>query len=63
MDDSTTGRQDFIPYPTNRVVGTVADARSARAAIDALLQAGFDRQDISILHGEEDLHRLDPTGA
>lgn len=63
MDDSTTGRQDFIPYPTNRVVGTVADARSARAAIDALLQAGFDRQDISILHGEDDLHRLDPTGA
>lgn len=50
-------------YPTNRVVGTVSDAGNAKAAIDALLQAGFDRQDIDILHGEEDLHRLDATGA
>jgi uncharacterized protein (TIGR02246 family) len=54
--------QDFISYPTNRVVGTVADAKSAHAAIDALLQAGFERQDIDILHGDEDIHRLDPTG-
>jgi uncharacterized protein (TIGR02246 family) len=43
-------------YPTNHVVGTIGDADKARAAIDALLQAGFD------LHGEEDLRRLDPTG-
>jgi hypothetical protein len=40
MDRLTTERHDFIPYPTNRVVGTVDDARSAQAAIDALLQAG-----------------------
>ena len=54
---------DFITYPTNRVVGTIADASSARAAIEALLRAGVDREDIDVLHGEEDLHRLDPTGA
>jgi uncharacterized protein (TIGR02246 family) len=54
---------DFIRYPTNRVVGTVADAGKAQAAIDALLQAGFERENIDILHGEEDLPRLDPTGA
>jgi uncharacterized protein (TIGR02246 family) len=59
---STDGR-DFIPYPTNRVVGTVGDASKAEAAIDALLKAGFDRKDIDILHGEQDLQRLDPTGA
>jgi uncharacterized protein (TIGR02246 family) len=58
-----TDKSDFIRYPTNRVVGTVADAAKAGAAIDALLRAGFDRQDIDILHNEEDLHRLDPTGA
>ena len=34
----------FITYPTNRVVGTVGDADKARAAIDALLRAGFDRE-------------------
>ena len=38
----STNRRDFIGYPTNRVVGTVADADKAREAIDALLRAGFD---------------------
>ena len=55
--------RDFISYPTNRVVGTVVDDGKAKAAIDALLKAGFDRQDIDILHDEKDLKRLDPTGA
>ena len=53
----------FIAYPTNRVVCTIVDPKHAQAAIEALLQAGFARQDIDILHGEEDLHRPDPTGA
>ena len=59
-DTETVG--DFIPYPTNRVVGTVADARTARAAIDALLQAGFHREELDILHGEAGAQRLDPEG-
>ena len=61
---STTTHQlgDFIAYPTNRVVGTIADARSARAAIEALLQAGVEREDIDVLHGEGGLHRLDLSG-
>lgn len=63
MEAVSTDRRDFIQYPTNRVVGTVGDAGKAREAIDALLRAGFDRSDIDILHGEQDLHRLDPTGA
>lgn len=58
----STDRKNFIGYPTNRVVGTVGDAEKAREAIDALLEAGFHRDDIDILHGEEDLHRLDPDG-
>jgi uncharacterized protein (TIGR02246 family) len=62
MKVASTDRRHFIRYPTNRVVGTVGDAAKAGAAIDALLRAGFDRQDIDILHGEEDLQRLDPTG-
>src|SRR5262245_41764233 len=62
MKVASTDRRHFIRYPTNRVVGTVGDAAKAGAAIDALLRAGFDRQDIDILHGDEDLHRLDPTG-
>ena len=54
---------DFISYPTNRVVGTISDAASARSAVEELLQAGVDREDIDVLHGEGDLHRLDPSGA
>ena len=53
----------FIAYPTNRVVGTIVDPKHAQAAIEALLQVGFARQDIDILHGEADLHRPDSTGA
>lgn len=63
MKAVSADRRDFIRYPTNRVVGTVADGAKAAAAVDALLRAGFDRKDIEVLHGEEDLHRLDLTGA
>ena len=59
---SASEQSDFIPYPTNRVVGTIADAGDARAAIESLLAEGIDEQDIDILHGDQDLHRLDVTG-
>ena len=54
--------KDFIPYPTNRVVGTINDVGRVRAAIEALADAGFEPDEIDVLHGEGDLHRLDPTG-
>jgi hypothetical protein len=53
---------DFIAYPTNRVVGTITDAVAARQAVDALTAAGFARDAIDVLHGQQDLHRLDPSG-
>ena len=61
--DTHSQPDDFIAYPTHRVVGTIGDAKQARAAIEELLSAGFARHDIDVLHGEKDLHRLDPTGA
>src|SRR5262245_24572333 len=60
---SDAPQHDFIAYPTNRVVGTIADPKDARAAVEALLQAGFTPQDIDVLQGEKDLHRPDPTAA
>ena len=63
MESNPTERRDFIPYPMNRVVGTVADAAAAHAAIDALLQAGFAREDIDLLHGDAGAQRLDPEGS
>jgi ketosteroid isomerase-like protein len=61
--DKRNRNDDFIPYPTDRVVGTIDDAQDARAAIEALSQAGFARDEIDVLHGEDDLTRLAPTGA
>jgi uncharacterized protein (TIGR02246 family) len=63
LKTASSDRRNFISYPTNRVVGTVGDDGKAKAAIDALLRAGFDRETIDILHDEKDLERLDPTGA
>lgn len=63
MNAAQPARKDFIRYPTNRVVGTIGDAENAQAALGALLQAGFAGAEVDILHGEEDLHRLDATGA
>ncbi len=63
MTIDTHAPRDFIPYPVQRVVGTIADAQHARAAIEALLHQGFQRSDIDVLSGEQGLHRLDPSGA
>ena len=63
MTTDTNAAGDFLPYPIQRVVGTIADAQHARAAIEALLHQGFQRSDIDILCGEQGLHRLDPSGA
>jgi len=63
MDPDTLNTNDaFIPYPTDRVVGTIDDPKDARDAIEALLRAGFSREEIDVLHGEGALDRLDPAG-
>src|SRR6186713_646401 len=60
MDNTTAGA--FIAYPTNRVAGTITDADEAKAAVEDLVSAGFVREAIDVLHGEQDLRRLDPSG-
>jgi ketosteroid isomerase-like protein len=61
--DSDNRNDAFIPYPTDRVVGTIEEAKDVRRAIDALSEAGFPRDEIDVLHGDDALNRLDPTGA
>lgn len=60
--NTNLSERSFIPYPTNRVVGTIADAAHADAAVAALVKAGFERQSIDALSGDEGLSRLDPAG-
>jgi len=62
MKTVSADRGSFIAYPTNRVVGTIGDDDKAKEVISALLRAGFEREDVDLLHDEKDLHRLDPTG-
>lgn len=61
MKTLSADRRHATAYPTNRVVGTVTDASQAGEAGAALLAAGFDRDAVNILHGDEDLRRLELT--
>ena len=63
MDTNPTER-DFIPYPTNRVVGTIADAEHADAAVKHWWKLASIGSPSTYLHGDEDfegLSRLDPN--
>lgn len=57
-----TAAARFIAYPTNRVAGTITDAEEAKKAVQTLVAAGFEREAVDVLHGEQDLRRLDPSG-
>ena len=53
---------DFIPYPTNKVVGIIDDVGDAQAALRGLKTAGFAAAQIRVLTGEEGAHRIDVKG-
>ena len=53
---------DFIPYPTDKVVGIIDDSDDAKAALRDLRAAGFTAAEIEVLTGEEGAHRIDVTG-
>jgi len=53
---------DFIPYPTNKVVGIINDVRDAQAAVDDLRRAGFTATQIKVLTGAEGARRIDARG-
>lgn len=53
---------EFISYPTNRVVGTINDSADAQAAVEELIEAGFNMEEVDVIYGEQGMLRLDPTG-
>jgi len=53
---------DFIPYPTDRVVGIIDDGGDVQDALRDLKAAGFPADDIRVLTGEEGAHRIDVKG-
>jgi len=62
MGPTPNKSDEFIAYPTNRVVGTIDDPGTAQTVVEALLEAGFNVDEIDVLYGEEGMRRLDPAG-
>lgn len=54
--------EGLITYPTNRVRALVDDPDQVVAAVEDLVEAGFDRADIFVLAGPQGAERLDVTG-
>ena len=53
---------NFLRYPTNKLVGVVSTPEELRAAILALNKAGFGEDAIDVLCGKKGADRLDVTG-
>ena len=69
MSDQSDGDVHFpdppeglITYPTNRVRALMDDPDQVVAAVEDLVQAGFERNDIFVLAGPQGAERLDVTG-
>src|SRR5688572_1124437 len=59
--DHRSRNDDFIPYPTDRAVGTIDDPKDAWAALEALPREGFSQEQLDVLHGEGGLEHHDPA--
>ena len=55
-------KDNFMRYPTNKVVGMVSTQKELEAAILELNNAGFGEDAIGVLCGEQGASRLDLTG-
>lgn len=55
-------KSDFIPYPTNKVVGIIDDVNNAKAAVRDLQKAGFSATQIRVLTGKEGARRINARG-
>ncbi|MGH8930680.1 MAG: hypothetical protein ACRDZO_08660 [Egibacteraceae bacterium] len=58
----TEPAEQFLRYPTNRIVAVLDEPDQVATAIDRLSHAGFDSEEIRVLCGEEGAQRLDATG-
>ena len=62
MTNFTEPPEGLLTAPTNRVIAHLDTAEAAAGAIDALAEAGFDRDEIFVLCGREGAERLDVSG-
>ena len=53
---------NFLRYPTNKLIGVVSTPEELRAAIVDLNKAGFGEDAIEVLCGKKGADRLDVTG-
>lgn len=62
MPHDAKRHSDFIPYPTNKVIGIIDDVGDAQAALRDLQAAGFTANQVQVLTGKGGAHRLDVKG-
>ena len=55
-------KDDFLRYPTNKLIGVVATPEELQATITELNKAGFEENEIDVLCGKEGADRLDVSG-
>jgi hypothetical protein len=58
-----TNTHDRFPYPGGNVIGVLADDAALDAARERLAQAGFEADRYEVLHGKDDVARIDVEGA
>ena len=62
MASTDARRPDLEPYPQDHVYAVVDRAQDVRAAVDALFEAGYGSDDVTVLCGPGG-QRLDPEGS
>ena len=55
-------KDDFLRYPTNKLIGVVTTPEKLQVTIVALNEAGFGENEIDVLCGKEGADRLDVSG-
>jgi hypothetical protein len=55
-------KDDFLRYPTNKLIGVVTTPEELQATIAELNEAGFGKNEIDVLCGKEGADRLDVSG-
>ena len=62
IQDFKAPAKGFLTYPKNKVIALLDDKDSVRRAICDLVRAGFDKEDIDVLSGQEGEVQLDVDG-
>jgi hypothetical protein len=63
MNQATQRQIDlFLRYPARKVIGVVDTPAELERVLEALSEAGFERDEITVFSGDEGIRTIDPKG-